>query len=144
MRTFNSVSEAFDKMFKKSDMRSIGDKIKNNCQRRISGNKTTGKQLKASTISRKKRLGSSTPSTKLREGGGIHDQIKVFETANGVEIGYKGEKHRKFQPKDADITVAELVNIHHNHKSNPRQFLFIGEEERDIIVNTIIRRIIRA
>ena len=143
MRTFQSLTQALIAMLpNQTTMNKIGERLKVNFQQRIKDNKTTGLPVTNKTYHSKQARGARYPATKLREGDGLIDQMKSMPiTPGGVKVGYTNEQHRKFQPGDKSISVAELVNIHHNNKEKPRQVVFIGKDEIEIIKDELRKRL---
>ena len=144
MRQFSSYTEALRYILpSKLDYDKLGTLLIEHYRKRILNNGTTGKELKSSTIKKKRERGAPSPQTKLYEGGGIMSQIKKVVEDAQLSVGYESETHRKFWPDDNDINVAKLVNVHHNHKTRPRRFLYIENEEVEIIrkwLSDVLRR----
>ena len=113
----------------------IGMRLEVSYRNKINTNNVSGKALKKSTIALKTDRGSSYPSIKLKEGGGLAKQLRHTKTSKEAKIGYFGEKHIKFKDSDKDIDVSTLARIHHygNSKLPERKILEREEEQRDLI-----------
>src|SRR6056297_387921 len=148
-KTFKTYSQAIRSVMPNSrTMKSIGLKLKKLMQDRIINNQVEGEPLAESTILRKKKRGSRTPDTKLREGGGLINQLMYESNKTETKVGYKNVAHKKFKSNDSDISVSHLAALHHKGKGRSgqtlpkRQFLKFDKEVRDVIKDEVKKRII--
>jgi len=126
-----------------STMKNIAKRGKAYFQNKIDSNKVSGTALTPRTIRNKIYRGSPTPAIKLKEGGGLRDQMKTDKTtAQKAEIGYYDDTHNKVKSYDADISVASLAKIHDEGIGSvpERKILELDEEFIDIVADEIAKR----
>jgi len=91
-------------------------------KRRISTNSTPGKALKPKTIASKKRRGSTSPGTKLRDTGLLLKDVTYTITKRGIKVGSTNKDHPLQKrtskrrntrgSKNRKISMAEIMQIH--------------------------------
>lgn len=143
----------------RSDLEDLAKQLTQAPKNRINSNRSNGRRLKDSTIAAKRRRGSTTPSTKLRDTGELSNDITYEVKSDSIKVGNTSKKHsltkritkRRWKKgrKGNRIKFSDLGRIHNEGLGNPRRtYLFpkrnkIFKEEETIILNYINNRIKR-
>ena len=135
----------------KSELQDLADRLTKAPKDRINSNRANGVKLKNSTIASKRRRGSSTPDTKLRDTGELVRDIRNKVKKDMISVGNTSKKHslakrtskRRWKKgrSGKKLTMAQIGKIHNEGNGVPRRsYLFpkrgkIFKEESQIILD---------
>ena len=134
----------------RNDLEELGRLLSKAPKRRIESNKVTGPSLASSTIRSKRRRGSGSPETKLRDTSELADDITFEVRRNVIRVGNTNKKHKltkratsrrwkKRRAKNQRTKISDIGRIHNDGLGAPkRSYLYpsqnqIFREEENII-----------